>query len=220
MHGSVSVPTLQKFWKRLRKRIAPLKIRFFACGEYGERFERPHYHAIVFGFDFPDRRYHSEVNENTYYTSALLADVWGLGHCVVGAATFKSAAYVARYCQKKVNGEKAEEHYLRLDSRTGELVRVAPEFATMSRRPGIGQGYIEKYGEEVRKHDSVVVDGRERPIPRFYESVFDDIEVEAVKGSRVSEAALHSADLTPERLRARATVAEARLSLSNRRYEK
>ena len=52
---SLNVEHFQRFMKRLRKHLEPLKIRFFHCGEYGDKFRRPHYHAIVFGYDFPDR---------------------------------------------------------------------------------------------------------------------------------------------------------------------
>jgi hypothetical protein len=52
--GSLDVSHFQKFMKRLRDRIKPLKIRFFHCGEYGDLTRRPHYHALIFGYDFPD----------------------------------------------------------------------------------------------------------------------------------------------------------------------
>jgi len=40
---------LSAFVKRLRARFAPLQFRFFACGEYGSRTLRPHYHVVLFG---------------------------------------------------------------------------------------------------------------------------------------------------------------------------
>ena len=46
----------QKFMKRLRKRCGS-SVRYYYCGEYGENFGRPHYHAILFGFDFKDKVY-------------------------------------------------------------------------------------------------------------------------------------------------------------------
>lgn len=46
---SVSKRELQLFLKRLRKALGDKKIRYYACGEYGDTFLRPHYHLIIFG---------------------------------------------------------------------------------------------------------------------------------------------------------------------------
>ena len=47
--------SFKKFMKRLRKRFKGKRIRFYMCGEYGEQFDRPHFHACIFGVDFPDK---------------------------------------------------------------------------------------------------------------------------------------------------------------------
>ena len=48
--NSLCPEDVTKFLKRLRKRIDPVKIRYFLCGEYGEgSTSRPHYHLILFG---------------------------------------------------------------------------------------------------------------------------------------------------------------------------
>lgn len=99
--GSLNVEHYQLFMKKLRARNTGHKIRFFHCGEYGEKLSRPHYHAILFNYDFPDKKVFSEKNGNTIYTSELLEDIWGKGFCTIGDVTFQSAAYVARYVMKK-----------------------------------------------------------------------------------------------------------------------
>ena len=53
-HGSLDKTHFQKFMKRMREHLSPLKIRFYHCGEYGEKYTRPHYHSLIFGYDFPD----------------------------------------------------------------------------------------------------------------------------------------------------------------------
>ncbi|WP_445236462.1 rolling circle replication-associated protein [Escherichia sp. E4385] len=73
---------------------------FFGCGEYGSKLERPHYHAIIFGYDFPDKTLHKAGRFNLY-RSSLLERCWTFGWSVVAAFSFESAAYVARYCVKK-----------------------------------------------------------------------------------------------------------------------
>ena len=77
-------------------------IRFYMCGEYGERTARPHYHACIFGCDFADREYYKTTAAGyKLYTSETLAEIWQLGHATIGDVTFQSAAYVARYIMQK-----------------------------------------------------------------------------------------------------------------------
>lgn len=98
----------QNFMKYLRKEYGP-KIRFFHCGEYGEKLQRPHYHALLFNFDFqdkllkhtgPPRGRFSTFKDKSFktYTSASLDNLWRKGLADIGSLTFESAAYVARYC--------------------------------------------------------------------------------------------------------------------------
>ncbi len=235
---SVNVCHFQDFMKKLRERLSPRKIRFFHCGEYGElcascglpRAEcrcfqyvptlgRPHYHAIIFGFSFPDRSYLKTVNGCRYYESAFLEDVWSFGFVVVGDVTFESCAYVARYVVKKMNGQRAHDHYLVLDSRTGEVKKVSPEYCTMSRRPGVGHSFIKEFGAEVFQSDSVVLRGIEMKPPRYYEQFYDGLELEAVKGERGVASRKRDFDNTPDRLRVREVVKTAQVSFLQRGYE-
>lgn len=160
--GSLNLKHYQDFMKRLRKE-SDHKIRFYHCGEYGEKFKRPHYHALLFNHDFADKTYLKTVNENKVYTSDTLDKLWPWGYHLIGNVTFASAAYVARYVMKKVNGKIQEEHY------QGKR----PEYATMSRRPGIGKAYYEKYKKEIYPDDFIVQDGHKCKPPRFYDNLLD-----------------------------------------------
>lgn len=155
---------LQNFMKRYRN-YAGDGVRFFACGEYGEKTLRPHYHILLLNRDIPDIKYYKMSGENRLYTSSLLDNIWGKGLTVVGDVTFESAAYVARYCMKKITGPKAAAHY---GSRE-------PEFITMSRRPGIGAGYFDKYKSEILDHDNIIVNGVPAALPRFYDGKIENI---------------------------------------------
>jgi len=202
----------QLFAKRLRKAYGPF--RFFHCGEYGELSARPHYHACMFGIDFPDKVFYSERGGNKLYTSASLDALWSHGECKIGALTFESAAYVARYILKKVTGDAAEQHYSRVDC-FGEVYSVLPEYVTMSRRPGIGRDWFQKFGNEVFPSDEVISRGFPSRPPRYYDSLLEVSEpsvFDFVKRKRVSDLAAHSEDLTPARLRVRETCAKARVS--------
>lgn len=129
---------LQLFIKRLRKELDKenIKIRFFACGEYGDNTFRPHYHCIIFGWK-PDNSDLSLVTRTNLgynlYSSTLLSKLWPYGFNTVADATWETCAYVARYVTKKVNGKLSDNFYFQN--------ALEKEFVTMSNRPGIGFDY-------------------------------------------------------------------------------
>ena len=100
--GSLDKRHFQLFMKRLRKRYPKKTIRYFQCGEYGEKLSRPHYHACLFNHDFDDKKLFKVEGENRLYVSEKLTQLWPYGYSTVGAVTFESAAYVARYVTKKM----------------------------------------------------------------------------------------------------------------------
>jgi hypothetical protein len=158
---------LQDFMKRLRKKTN--KLRYFACGEYGETSLRAHYHMILFGCDFADRKPHSKsASGEQLWVSEQLNETWGHGHCLIGSVTQQSCGYVARYIMKKVTGQLANDHYSRVNPITGEWYLQKPEFIVMSRRPGIGHRYYEEFKAELFATDSVIHNGRELPVPNYY----------------------------------------------------
>lgn len=219
---SLSLRDWQLFMKRLRKEIG--QVRFFHCGEYGEKTNRPHYHACLFGFDFPDKVIWKVKNNVPIYKSAMLERIWGKGFCTVGAVTFESAAYVARYIMKKVTGDLAADHYAMIDPETGEILAYArPEYTTMSRNPGIAKGWLEKYGvNEVYPDDFVVVGNRRMKVPKFYDRHFELTEpetFESVKKKRADYAARNAENNTPERLAARKKVFVSRISKLKRNLD-
>jgi len=204
--GSLVKKDFQDFMKRLRFQHDG-RIRYFACGEYGDQTERAHYHAIIFGADFADKRPHSKNDQgDQLYTSDLLDSLWGKGKCFIGSVSIQSAHYVAKYCIKKVNGQLAAGHY---GSRS-------PEFALMSLKPGIGAGWFDRYSGEVYPSDFIVLKGRKRSPPRYYDNMLEDIDakmLEVLKKDRLKAAQKHRADQTPSRLKARMEVVQARVNL-------
>ena len=221
--GTLRVSDLQRFFKRLRARIAPQRIRFFACGEYGERLGRPHYHAIVFGWYPPDAVFLKGSGELSVFTSSLLSAAWGLGHAVVGSVTPDSATYVANYSTKKVLGPSAEAHY------QGRR----PEFLVMSRRPGVGQSWVRQFFGDVFPSDEVIVKGMSCRPPRYYDQELlarSPFEWYALKARRAEQAEAltelvegTSMEVVPgrnaRRLAVREKVARAKLALKRRNLE-
>ena len=146
--GTLVKADLQKFFKRVRKQLEKTdrKIKYYACGEYGDRFNRPHYHAIVFGLSLgPDDQ-------------ALIKNCWTLGYIKSGTVTYDSARYVADYVQKKYSGPK---NYLEYERKGLET-----PFAVMSQ--GIGLQYVMDYQEDLIKNMSITIHGAEVGIPRYY----------------------------------------------------
>ena len=180
-NGTLVKEDLQKFFKRFRKKIHPKKIRYLACGEYGEKLSRPHYHAIIFGYGFPDREQISERGK-PLWTSQLLADVWGKGFVTVAPATFETARYTAKYITKKITGDLAKSHYAVIKKDTGEIVsHLLSEFLTVSRRPGIGANYFEEFLTDIYPSDYLIHDNVKYGVPRFYDDRLMKIDPDLLK---------------------------------------
>jgi hypothetical protein len=218
---SLDVRDYQLFMKRLRKKYGD-GIRFFHCGEYGDKHGRPHYHACLFNFDFPDKELWNVVNGNRLYISNSLSELWPFGFSTIGDVTFESAAYVARYIMKKVTGDQADEHYQWVDTNTGEIKDRKPEYTTMSRRPGIGKDWYEKYKSDVYPGDFVVVNGKKMKPPKFYDRLHEQsrpYEFDDIKAARVENAQQHFDNNTPERLLVREKVQKERLKKLPRKVD-
>lgn len=224
--GSLVKKHFQKFMKRLRFFLPDTPVRYFHCGEYGPKLQRPHYHAALFGYDFPDRElWKTSKSGAKLYRSPLLEKAWTKGYSSIGDLTFESAAYVARYVTKKVNGKKkADGHYEAPHRETGEIGEIQQEYATMSRNPGLGFDWFEKYHGDIYPNDYVVIDGRKRRVPKYYDNLLEkknpqlheeikQIRRDSIKSDEFAE------NNTPERLEAREKVSLARASQLVRGYE-
>lgn len=140
-NGTLVKYHMQQFLKNLRYHYGE-GIRFYGVGEYGEKLDRPHYHLLLFNHQFPDLKIWKLVKKNKIlYLSESCSEIWGKGHITVGSLEMDSAMYCALYAQKKVTGPEARAHY-------GEKI---PEFALMSRDPGIGNAWIKKYTSDTFK---------------------------------------------------------------------
>lgn len=181
-YGSIDYDHWKKFMYRLRKHCRyhhEKEIRFYMCGEYGTDksqhadLGRPHFHAIIFGHAFTDDRVFFKMRDgHKTYVSESLARTWGKGHSEIGSVTMESAGYVAGYVTKKITGEAANDHYMRVDQDTGECFPIEHEKARMSRNPGIGKGWYEAFAQDLEK-GFITVGGKETSIPQFYKRVLE-----------------------------------------------
>lgn len=166
----------QLFMHRLRNRFGG--VRFFMCGEYGDNFGRPHYHAILFNVVPDDLVYLRREGKITLFRSKMLEEVWGNGFVSVGAVSRHSAAYVARYSLKKLSGAAAEVYGGR-----------EPPFAKMSLRPGIGFEWFMKYHADVFPVDNVIIEGKAFPVPRYYRKLQERFDIVGFKRLKREHAA-------------------------------
>jgi len=191
--GGLDVRHWKNFAKQVRNKIG--KFRYYHCGEYGGDTMRAHYHACIFGLDFCEDREICEMSDSGFpvYTSKSLSACWPHGYAWIGEFTFDTASYVARYCMKKLTGERAIEYG-----------GIKPDYSTMSTRPG-GLGYLwyRKYGEQAHYMDSINLNAAEMPMPRYYDRLLekDHPEVlERLKEARIEKSKRWENDQTEERL--------------------
>ena len=166
-NNSLNKTDWQKFMKRLRKWIythedKQRKIGYFMAGEYGEQFQRPHFHACIFNFDFLDKEFAGFTKKGQpLYHSTLLDRLWTHGIANVSPLTYENAVYTAKYIMKTMLDEDniAPAHY------NGRL----PEFCLMSRNPPLGRDFYLKYRDQVYNNDTFTLSNgkKVRPPKRF-----------------------------------------------------
>ncbi|QCQ84905.1 replication initiator protein [Blackfly microvirus SF02] len=220
---SVRPSDIQNFFKRLIDANPHKKIRRFTCGEYGEENLRPHYHALIFNHSFSDKILYSKKTNKLnplqpikLYTSPTLSKLWPYGHATTGDLTYQSAAYCARYTIKKIGGDLAPLHYERVHPLTGKLCQVLPEFATQSRRPGLGAGWFDLYKSDLYPSDFLTVDGKKHAVPKYYVLKLQEEEQIRIKRRRKALSLKTRADSTPARLKVRETVLLSKLKMLKR----
>lgn len=139
---SLEPKDLQDWLKRFRKSISPMRVRFYAAGEYGEETERPHYHIAM--FNYPGCVYgqsqYSRWRRNCCENCDRVRDTWGRGLIQCGTLGPESMQYVAGYVMKKMTSIDDQ----RLHGRH-------PEFSRMS--IGLGAGALENVADTLRALD-------------------------------------------------------------------
>lgn len=219
-HGTLVKKHWQDFAKKVRNHHGPF--RFMHCGEYGEKGGRPHYHALVFGHDFSEDSVKVRTRgEHELRASESLSKLWPHGLHAIGRVSWDSAAYVASYTTKKASGDVDDDYYDRgVDVQTGEVHQVVPEYATMSRRPGLGTEFFKRYSTDMFPRGTVVLEGREFPVPEFYLKLLEkeDPELcEKVRERRKDRVRKNWSQNTAERLALRERVAKRKIAHSRER---
>ena len=236
--GSLVKHHFQDFMKRLRRRNEPKKIRYFMCGEYGENYSRPHYHACLFNHDFEDKELFKDKQGVKLYISEELQSLWPKGFSTIGQVTFDSAAYVARYILKKQNSGSITsisdnaynnalladgKYYSKICKETGLMTHpIQPEYTAMSRRPGIAYDWFKQFKTDVFPDDFIVMRGYKMPPPKFYEYLYEhepDSDIKILKKRRKTLSIRRKADNTYDRLKTREFIQNEKLKHKTRKLE-
>lgn len=221
---SLEYGDFQSMMRRLRDRVrgevagpkGGYPLRFFVAGEYGTLRCRPHFHAMLFNL-----RTRDEVRlENDSFRSKILEDVWQKGSVDLKLLTARRASYVSGYALKKIRSRGMFYEDV-VDSSTGEVLRRRKEFIEMSRRPGLGAWFYERFKGDLFPLDYAIVEGKRNKVPRYYWERFrreaDGVKVEVLENARYERAELRRWDSTPERLSQREEYSERLLTQQERK---
>lgn len=174
--ASLDKSVIQKFMKDLRRYYSYHfnidNIRFFACGEYGSKNLRPHYHLILFNCPIPDLKFEcSNFQGDSYYSSEIFNKLWHYqGFVTIGDCNYSTCSYVARYMLKKQKGLNSDKFY--------GLQGLVPPFTLCSRDPGIARSYYDKNSNRIYEYDSLIITGSDgvakvvRP-PSYFDKLYD-----------------------------------------------
>lgn len=208
---SLDVARTQKFMKDLRIRFPDKVIRSYGAGEYGDQDGRPHYHLLLFNFDFPDKTPWREINGHLYFRSPLLEELWPEGFSSIGDLTFETAAYVARYVMKKFlnkDPQVIKDRWTWIDYKTGEIFdeRIPERPICVSlgtskdKLGGIGKPWLDKFKTDVYPSDQVVLKGKVLRPPKYYDRLLEKNSPDdfcSIKLARKELVSLHEFDERP-----------------------
>lgn len=164
---------LQLFFKRLRQKVG--SFRYYAVGEFGGRSLRPHFHCILFGCNLglSDLKVVNVTDDDyIYYVSKTISKVWPFGIHTLTDVTFKSCAYTARYCEKKLH-------------------KNLGEFSLMSLKPGIGTQYFLDHYSDIYKNDVICTKFGSMKPSRYFDKLlekFDTSLLDEIKEKRLAAA--------------------------------
>lgn len=232
-HGSISKADPTNFLKRLRQYFDPDKIRVYHASEYAEpsieerlagiRFGRCHSHYLIYGGKFTDLEVHKKEGEVITYTSKTIADIWGKGFCTIGEVNSSTCAYVSRYIFKKIKGPKAADHYQTTSPITGEIIKLEPEYHTMSRRPGLGLLFFDKWKTDFFPSNFMIHDGRKIAVPKYFLNKLETSKLQSdrdmhaeIKERNHAMAKKQQSQRTPERLAVKEKILQLSVDRSTR----
>ena len=205
-NGGLVKSDVQNFVRRLKEKVAPKKIKYYFVGEYGDQTNRPHYHAIIYGYEPAANTIEQISNENgmPLYSSTELTKLWSkrkgtdpIGYAVYGHVNWDTCSYVARYVTKKINDSPEANTNVDNEARFKYRGNIQ-EFALSSRNPAIGKEWLDKYYDETVRDDYIVLNGKKMLPPKYFDDQIrkkDEEVYNKIKKNRKT----NLIELTPER---------------------
>ena len=173
---------VQDFIRSVRKE--GWQIRYYAVGEYGDATNRPHYHLAIFGADFKDGTEY-DIDGKLYSVPAITS-CWGKGNAMLAEFNMATACYIAGYVTKKVGAPEIDMRPL------------------MSRKPGIGFPWLAQYVNDVNRIGSVIIEGKEYPVPpQYFRWAEENISEAALSKAKYKRRSLYLDMTAEERLEKR-----------------
>lgn len=176
---SLNYDDISAFIKRLRNKFRDSEIDYYLSGEYGDQQFRPHFHVIVYNLPLDDLEYWKTNNQgDPIYTSEVIHSLWQKGICSVSPFNWRSAAYTARYVEKKRDGRLMCEY---------TAVGLDPEKCRCSRRPGIAHDYYVENFQDIWKNNGLDVDRTVNSsghlgIPRYFRKLAEKYRKDTPEG--------------------------------------
>lgn len=202
---------VQKFIKRLRRQyeyhFKHTGIRYYACGEYGGKTHRPHYHLAIFNCDataWGDIKFlQNNIRGDALWTSQKIEQIWGKGFITIGDLTPQSAAYIARYMLKKQKGHGKEWYY--------ESQGIVSEYNTMSCKPGLSRTWYDREKNKLWESDIIYVPQRDKApmevkTPAYFDKLLEVEDPEKYK--RIKEARQRKAEMAQRIKQSKTTLPE------------
>lgn len=192
--------------KNFSKVPEALRFKTFGCAEYGDQFDRPHFHLLILNYDFKDKYPWRQTTPdwggepNQCYRSEFLESLWSHGNSEIGSVTEQSCGYVARYVQKKITGKMAEKHY-----------NGRPPERLLCNSKGIGLSFLKSYMDPIANFGTVIWKNKEIKLPRYYEKKLeqlDPLRYAALKQKQISSIDAVDLDQTKSRLETREELHE------------